>query len=221
MLHKYSERGDEGLLPAVEELVQHDHLLEHLRGLTREHHLAPNEWPIGHRHPNGFVKIRLVSLADIGWTLRLHVWNTHSSDRDIHNHRWCFASYVLRGSLIERCYECTLGPGPLTMYDCSPSEAGQYTLNNPCTCDVNLLAENTYQSGSSYERRTGTLHLATTKESLRPVVTLFVQGSEKEKSTTVIRSKRAASGLSNFAPLCGRQELMDTLRMVLDVIPNE
>ena len=105
VLRKYAERGDEGLLPAAEEIAQHGYLAEYLYRLAGSDHLASCGPLVGYRHPNGFSKIRLVGLTDYGWAARLHVWNVGSSDRDIHSHRWPFASYVLSGSLVERRYE--------------------------------------------------------------------------------------------------------------------
>jgi hypothetical protein len=220
VLRKFADRGDEGLLPAVEEIVKNDYLAEHLQGLLSKRHLPAEELAVGFRHPNGFTKIRLASLTDNGWALRLHVWDACSSDRDIHNHRWCFASYVLSGSLVERRYRSMEGVGQWTMYECAPSFEGKYSFDNPQSCDLELIAEDIYGPGRSYQRRAEILHTAMTRTGLHPVITLFAQGSVTRNSTAVIRPTDDAAAVSRSIVRCGEQDLMDTLQMALDTLSN-
>src|ERR1700685_995134 len=95
LLSKYAEYGNDGLLPAVDEIVQHGHLLEHLHNLVHGHANVVDETPHAYRHPNGFTKIRLVAAPSSRWTVRLHVWDELSRDSDVHSHRWNFASHIL------------------------------------------------------------------------------------------------------------------------------
>jgi hypothetical protein len=221
LLRKYAERGDEGLLPAAEEIAQHGHLAEYLYRLAGSDHPASCEPLVGYRHPNGFSKIRLVGLADYGWAARLHVWNVGSSDPDIHSHRWHFASYVLSGSLVERRYASNSGAGQWTSYDCGPSTDSLYALVNPQACDVSLISEDTYQSGRSYKRDAEALHLAMTGGEVHPAVTLFIQGSERKKSSTVIRPRHVAVKSNDSVARYEAQELADLLKVVLNIIADE
>jgi hypothetical protein len=218
VLRKYAERGDEGLLPAAEEIAEHGYLAEYLYGLAGGDHLASCEPLVGYRHPNGFTKIRLVGLTDSGWTVRLHVWNVGSSDRDIHSHRWPFASYVLSGSLVERRYEAISGTGQWTKYECDPSIDGLYALDNPQACDVSLIKEDTYRPGSSYQRSAEVLHSAMTGGETRPAVTLFIQGPERSKSSTVIRPKFTAAKTGDVGRQYESCDLADLLKLVMNLI---
>jgi hypothetical protein len=193
-------------------------LAEYLYRLAGTDYLDSRDPPVGYKHPNGFSKIRLVGLTDYGWAVRLHVWDGGSSDRDIHSHRWPFASYVLSGSLIERRYESNSGMGQWIKYDCGRSVDGLYALRNPQACNVSLIAEDTYQSGSSYKGNAEALHLAMTGGGAHPTVTLFIQGSERKKSSTVIKPKCPAVNANHPVAQYRTQELVDLLKVVLNII---
>jgi hypothetical protein len=221
VLRKYAERGDGGLLAAVEEIALHGHLAEYLYDLTSRRHPEAGRSFVAYQHPNGFTKVRLVSLTDLGWTLRLHVWSAHASDRDIHNHRWHFASRVLSGRLIERRYTSAAdNSGQWCRYVCSASADGQYVLDDPRACDVELLGEECYWSGTSYRRSADALHLAMAGPGPQPTVTLFLQGAEQRKSSVVIKAKRGRDNGSYSPRQYDGQELMGLLRQVLNLISD-
>jgi hypothetical protein len=219
VLAKYAEQGNEGLLPAAEEIVHHGHLAEYLYGVTGDGHETDDNFPVGYRHPNGFTKIRLARLADSGWIIRLHIWEPDAVDGDIHNHRWHFASYVVNGSIAEQRYEVTNSDGPWTMHDCSPSLDGEYVLANARPCDVRLVAEDKYQCGDSYQRPADALHVAKTAGH-RTAVTLFIQGPDATKMTTVLRAPGTLSVSRRMLPMCSSAELKHELRDVLKLISN-
>ncbi|MEW2528367.1 hypothetical protein [Streptomyces sp. NPDC047071] len=62
-------------------------------------------------HPNGFVKLPLARTAGGDARLFLHVWQRDSVDADAHDHRWAFASAVLRGELSHTSMDVTVTPG--------------------------------------------------------------------------------------------------------------
>lgn len=61
-------------------------------------------------HPNGFVKLPLARTDDGATRLFLHVWRADSLDADVHDHRWAFASVVLRGELSHTLMDVTVAP---------------------------------------------------------------------------------------------------------------
>ena len=219
VLLKYAEQGAQALLPAAEEIVQHGHLAEYLHELLEGRvTTVPDSLPLAYRHPNGFTKIRLVSLDDFGWTIRIHVWAQGSSDYDIHSHRWDFASQVLFGNLSEDTYRLGSGQGTYVQYQCSPSIEGRYTFNFLGNCNVELVSQGRYQQGTSYTRDAQTLHLAYTK-SASGAVTLFVQGPAKEASTRVIRRFGSDQAIRNVAtPRCSDLEVISSLKEVAGLI---
>ncbi|MGH3394977.1 MAG: hypothetical protein ACRDPO_09825 [Streptosporangiaceae bacterium] len=219
VLRKYAEQGSAALLPAADEIVQHGHLAEYLHDfLRREPGVQFEEDPVAYRHPNGFTKIRLASLNDYGWAIRLHVWAEQASDYDIHSHRWNFASRVLSGSLTEETYALAgRETGNYSMYRCASSVNGRYSLNFQHDCDVTLVSKNSYDEGFSYERDAKTLHMAYATPA-SPAVTLFVQGSERDDFTTVISRPGFDTRRDIVAPRCNRPELIELLREVTDLI---
>lgn len=217
VLRKHAEYGDSGLLSAVEELARHGHVAEYLFELTQRH-VSPDEPIIAYRHPNGFTKIKLTPLSDIGWCVRLHVWDAGATDGDIHDHRWHFASYVASGSIVERCYEVSPGVGRSVMFNCSPSLDGSYVLTGGRPCDARLTAEDVHHSGSSYHRDPATLHqpVATVGS---PAVTLLVQGSAVKCSTTVVR-KCADAVNPVLTSRFSASEVLDELCTAFGLIAN-
>ncbi|MEU9609800.1 hypothetical protein [Streptomyces sp. NPDC048057] len=63
------------------------------------HGLLPPTTAVPVAHPNGFVKLPLARVAHDGRRLFLHIWVAGEEDAEIHDHRWDFASTVLRGTL--------------------------------------------------------------------------------------------------------------------------
>jgi hypothetical protein len=72
--------------------------------------LAPSE-PQAIVHPNGFIKLPLARTDDGRFRLFLHVWREESSDANIHDHRWSFTSFVLRGELSHTVMDVTVTSG--------------------------------------------------------------------------------------------------------------
>lgn len=212
VVRKYAEQGSHGLLLAVDEIVQHGHLAEYLHDLLEGRIVTANDdLPVAYRHPNGFTKIRLASLNDFGWAVRLHMWAARSSDSDIHSHRWSFASRILSGRLTEDTYRLITRKGIYRRYCCSPSVEGRYSLSFQGECDVELTGRNRYQQGASYERDAETLHLSYTDSASR-AITLFIQGPERESSTTVIRRLDSDALQNIVAPRCTPLEVIDLLQ---------
>ncbi|MFI1829692.1 hypothetical protein ACH41E_25090 [Streptomyces sp. NPDC020412] len=61
--------------------------------------LLPPATAVPVAHPNGFLKLPLARVARDGRRLFLHIWAEGAEDAEIHDHRWDFASTVLRGAL--------------------------------------------------------------------------------------------------------------------------
>ena len=218
VLRKYAEQGDEALLPAADEIAQHGYLAEYLHKLLEGDVTDTDAPPVAYQHPNGFTKIRLASLSDSGWSVRVHVWTERSSDRDVHSHRWNFASRVLSGNLTEKRYQLIRGTGGWEMYRCAPSVMGLYSLQLERECDIRLVSEDLYRTGGSYQRDADILHTAHSGSG-SPTVTIFVQGSERTSFTTVVRPADARASRYMAAPMCSSLELARLLREVVSILP--
>ena len=81
-------------------------------------------------HPNGFYKIVLLAPASATYQLRLHVWSTPVGTRgDIHNHRWDFASWIIKGAFTQELFRVSGDDGQAVNHliwqsDCSEGPVG-------------------------------------------------------------------------------------------------
>jgi hypothetical protein len=217
VLRKYAEQSPQELVPAVDEIWQHGYISEYLHSFG--HGRTPryvDESPVAYRHPNGFTKIRLASLSDYGWAVRLHVWDRKSSDCDIHSHRWNFASRILAGTLTEETYELAIGTGEYAAYHCAPSVAGRYSLEFRQNCDVRLINRDQYGRGASYHRDAETLHMAYISSASQGV-TLFIQGSERASSTRVIRRSTSNTEKNLVYPKLNITELTELFQEIVSI----
>lgn len=220
VLKKYAERGSDGLRPAVDEIAQHGYLLEHLHGLVKNHDNLTIEPPRAYRHPNGFTKIRLATLGLDRWALRLHLWEKLSRDRDIHCHRWNFASRVLRGSIIEKTYALSPEAGPWHAYSCTPSAQGSYLLSFQRACRIETAGRDRYQPGDSYQRDAETLHTARAGQDA-PALTLFLQGTTRAATSRVVRPASGDfSGDDVSFVVYSQQEIRELLQEILKTLSD-
>ncbi|MFI2613727.1 hypothetical protein [Streptomyces sp. NPDC018584] len=79
-------------------------------------------------HPNGFVKLPLARTGDGAARLFLHVWRADSIDADVHDHRWAFASVVLRGELSHTLLDVTVTSGSVGDRDEDGRPAGAFAV---------------------------------------------------------------------------------------------
>lgn len=97
-----SDLENPGLLDRVLRVSRSQGLIAPLlRGVAEDEGLLSTSAAASYRHANGFVKIVLASSPL--WALRLHLHNRDGTfaAEHIHDHRWPFASTILRGTLVE------------------------------------------------------------------------------------------------------------------------
>jgi hypothetical protein len=103
----------------------------------------------------GFIQLKISD------TQRLHFWhpdlvaNTH--EEEIHDHRYNFASRILRGSIVNHTYCFNVnnnGKYTLSKTDCSPN----FVSDASYTGDVSLLSSSTLSAGDEYYMSADTFH---------------------------------------------------------------
>ncbi len=216
VLPKYAEAGVAGLLHAVREVTEHGYLLEHIRETVTSPSALNDGQLLAYQHPNGFSKIRLATIPEYDWVVRIHVWDHSAADSDIHCHRWNFASRVLAGSLTEKIYDISdQSAGSWRKFRCR-SALGVYSLDHLGSCDIALAETLVYRAGDSYQRTASTFHRASS-DSNSPTVTLFIQGAAQHSATTVIRPAQAAQRNGDMPP---REYQGDELQALLQSVLN-
>lgn len=115
-----------------------------------------------YRHQNGFHKIVIAEGAL--FKLRLHIFEKMPEIQvpmeNIHNHRWNFASHILKGSLKMEIYEKSdHGRDVFFDYDYNPSKQGnKYEVNLCGVTKLKLRSERIYSSGDTYYMNNHELH---------------------------------------------------------------
>ncbi|MEU5977411.1 hypothetical protein [Streptomyces sp. NPDC047315] len=145
------------------------------------HCLLPPATAVPVAHPNGFVKLPLARVARDGRRLFLHIWVAGEEDAEIHDHRWDFASTVLRGALVNT----TVDVAPQIEHDDAAGyrvvhyrpRPGGYRFT-PVRADHDVVVTSrrtaTLAAGTRYRMTARTLHRA---RALPGTVTLIARGA--------------------------------------------
>jgi len=107
---------------------------------------------LSYRHPLGFDNLGLIDAGPL-FTLRLHLWRPGGSRsvEHVHNHRFGFASMLLRGSYEMRIFRPGQTGMPMTEYrEGLASRAAGWRLDQVGEAHVRQLAVLTLHQGSSY-----------------------------------------------------------------------
>lgn len=110
-------------------------------------------------HGNGFVQL------DITPEVRLHIWGDERIPRQkvetpIHDHRFGFTSYLLRGALRNVVYRVESNPDGAYEAHCAIARVGQDTVlvGTGWLCDVTVESADVTQAGESYSMERGQIH---------------------------------------------------------------
>lgn len=129
-------------------------------------------------HGNGFLQL------DLSDTVRLHIWGHPSIPRQvvptpIHDHRFAFASLILKGSMTNCLYEM-FEPSDVYKMKTTHLEHSamvrdrQDTILVPTGREVHLAPRTaiTYKPGDSYSMRIGEIHESVTSQ---PTITVILK----------------------------------------------
>jgi hypothetical protein len=142
-----------------------------------------------YQHPNGFEKLLIASGSEAVKIL-IHTWTSDSveqalSSEHVHNHRWPFATLVLRGSY--RFEVFTLEGEEQTMFRYGYESAGDsehYHLVPAGQAGGSLSIAFDLVSGAVASSSSSVLHRVVPIEF--PITTLFIQGAPDQQQTTVL-----------------------------------
>ncbi|MEJ2852824.1 MULTISPECIES: hypothetical protein [unclassified Saccharothrix] len=149
-----------------------------------------------YRHDNGFTKVVLGTRDNA--RIRFHVWATaRTSESNVHNHRWDFASMVLAGALDMEYYEVLdrdTDPGSLDVVELEafryvPRGGGPYDLRPLGPVLAARTSATTGEAGYRYHLRHHRLHRVTAP--VTPAVTCFLSAPAATDHTTVLRHPTA------------------------------
>ena len=170
------------------------------------------------KHDNGFDKIVLCSSASTGLKLVLHLWHADGiTDEDnIHDHRWDFASVVLRGQLQCDIYQLEpTGDHYSTFSYESSGGAETYVFRPTGTTTAVKRVALTIASSSTYTWGHPILHRAYAIAS-SATATIVVQGPPVRTATRVLLRARRPMQAHNSVQRLGTPELTRVIGILDD-----
>jgi hypothetical protein len=148
-----------------------------------------------YEHPNGFQKLLLFSCED-GVKLLLHTWSSdsmgHATAADhAHNHRWPFATLVLKGAYRFECFSAASGRnGSHYRYRyLAPETGGAFRLVAAGRAMLEPTLSFDLQPGATCWSDSKTIHRVVPLD--LPLQTLFLQGPRDQLETTVVSPEPA------------------------------
>lgn len=187
--------GNQGaLLAAITEVGEPAELAGLIRGLVSDEARLAACATRSYQHPNSFSKIVLLAGRAPSWKLRMHLWwprqvvPKHAAEH-IHNHRWDFASVLLRGSYVAQEFvvdeEKEQDETGLYRYEYFSPEGGDaFRLVLRGRAAVRPVLHAILPPGTSYVIHHEILHQIVSDPS-RLTATLFLQGPALTASTEV------------------------------------
>lgn len=173
---------------------------------------------LSYRHPLGFDNLGLIDAAP-RFSLRLHLWRPGGSRsaEHVHNHRFGFASVLLRGSYEMRIFRPGQTGTPVTEYrEGLANRAAGWRLDRVGEAHVRQLAGLTLHQGSSYWIGPQTLHRVEVPPAYL-CCTLFLETASVAPTTRVF----TAPGLAVQASTPRRTFSPDDYARGIDVVIAE
>jgi hypothetical protein len=141
-------------------------------------------------HTNGFDKFTLISNRQPEFKLRLHAWwpngNNSKNGEFIHNHRWCFRSTTLCGSVHVETFTQRDSGEPMYRHEYRPRDAAKETYGLTVVGRSNLALDMmlTLEPGSTYTMGPDLLHRVI-RASDAATITLFVRWATTQETASV------------------------------------
>jgi hypothetical protein len=185
------------------ELARPSHLVEMLRLLRDSRQAAAGCARQSYRHPLGFHALMLID-GTPEFDLRLHAWwpaRQPGADH-VHDHRFAFASTIVRGGYEMQIFRPDPVGTPMLEYSESGGAREGWELRPVGPARLSLLTTLTLETGSSYALRADTLHrvsvppgrlcvtllLRTALNATRPTTRVFARPGDKVAALAPLRT---------------------------------
>lgn len=218
---KSSKFVPENYLSTLYKLSEKECIVDFLKSIRNDENRLNEISSQSYLHQNGFNKLILSSNFDLGWRLRMHIWQTNycNNDLDIHNHSWNYASVIVLGKLTNEIYRV--------------SKDGEnyyhhiYTIDNiksESSLKVvgveNLIIDNsiTYKARDIYYQTQDKLH-RTFPSGKKPTVTIVVQQKGKGNFSDVYKKRQ--QNYSKFIGHTGTLIEVNQIKHSIDTILKE
>jgi hypothetical protein len=203
-----SQYSEDSLLAVVQTVGTKDNILKLLDMFESNSQYIAKVAQDSYSHYNGFDKVVLLNSSSPSYKLRLHVWwqSRYHISENAHNHRWNFATKLVKGSYQYEQYVRGEKAGGLFHYQySSPEGASSYSMRFIDNQSLQPIFKGTISEGSSYVLNHEVIHRVSRLND-EVVATLMLQGPLMKSSTDVY----------SFEPIPDADELEST-----PMIPDE
>lgn len=141
-------------------------VLDLLESCTRDRQVLSAISEDSYIHANGFYRISLPGIKSSQVRIRLHVWHEYlpinliDTYPDAHNHKWPFASRVLRGGLAHQIIRVVRNEGPYHHFR-HVDLGDRYELIPAGRASLEVIGLDITASGTIYNMTPETIHRAT------------------------------------------------------------
>lgn len=172
-------------------------------------------------HTNGFAKLILHEAPNRDYRVRLHAWlengTTNTTEANIHNHRWDFASLLITGAgMMVRDFEVDRRGQQYHAFTYTRDERGSSVLTPIEITQLRQTRFRVIRPGESYVCSTTDVHVTTPLPGAR-CFSLIVQGRPQVSAATVY----SRSAQPRWMPEAANSVAEPTVRQLLDVVVRE
>lgn len=177
-------------------------------------------------HENGFYKLTVIDKPNAKFKIRLHFWPASSIKpaqlENIHNHRFNYYSYILKGSLLNRIWKVASSGAKFRHYLYNPRMRKQaYVLDYCGDAFLEASEERQYSNGDLYCMNAEDLHTASVPHNT-DVVTLFIEErSNLRLHADVFSNDYNSRNVPIASPSLTVSQYLEVLSIISSALKNE
>lgn len=206
-------------MTAVSALAQPTALNGLLRSLRASTRAVSSCAALSYHHPLGFDKLALID-AEPEFMLRLHAWwpSRTGAMEHVHNHRFAFATRIIRGSYEMRLYRTAKKGIPMVRYrEGMGPGATDWNLKQRAAAQLQLISSVQLSEGAGYALPASTLHrLAVAPGAF--CITLFLETRIVRSTTKVFTESGQRPPAHTAKQPLGKEGYLERLDAVLEAL---
>jgi hypothetical protein len=183
---KNSQYGSTAILDTLATIAEPTSLIRLMSSIRTDLNVVGSCASRSFLHPLGFDKIMLINCSPI-FTLRLHAWwpTQKFAAEHVHNHRFNFLSFVVRGGYMMETFQPACSDGiRMTEYQETPGADGSWELREVGPACIQPIEARALKQGVGYELPSDVLHQVVVTPGTM-CLTLFLQTTPTSSATRV------------------------------------
>lgn len=169
-------------------------------------------------HPNGFAKI-ILATASSGEQARVHYWaGGAGDDGDLHNHRWPYSSWVVRGRFVQTIYEASAsGEMIFAHYTWADGCVGGPRDGSSVKVALGEVSREVLAHGATYSLREGVVHRFSPMEA---GLTVAIQGAAMRDRSDIFVPLDSPTGRERKPIRMSAEQAASVVREILGVLSD-